>query len=99
MESKEYRADPQQLRAEAQKEQRRLGLDVYADTIRLLKDEKDFSLREIAAWLKERGVEVDHNAVWRTYSKSIRQQPSTVLSEQNKRIERKGPQNEAMPWM
>lgn len=30
--------------------------------------EKGFSYREIADWLSDRGVEVDHNAVYRIYT-------------------------------
>lgn len=38
----------------------------YLDTMHVLR-EKGFSYREIAAWLTERGVEVDHNEVYRLY--------------------------------
>jgi hypothetical protein len=99
MESEEFIAAPQQLWAEAQKEPRRQGLDAYVETIRLLKDEKGFSLREIAAWLQQRGVSVDHNAVWRTYSKTIRHEPVIGSTERNERFEHKSLANEAMPWL
>jgi transposase-like protein len=33
--------------------------------------EKGFSYREIAEWLSDRGVEVDHNAVYRVYTNSL----------------------------
>ena len=99
MESEEFMADPRQLQAEARKEPQRHGLEAYFDTIRVLKDEKGFTLREIADWLKERGVPVDHNAVWRTYAKGIRHIPQPEAREQNEQSEHKGRQNTAMPWL
>jgi hypothetical protein len=38
----------------------------YLSTINVLR-QKGFSYREIAEWLTERGVEVDHNVVYRAY--------------------------------
>jgi hypothetical protein len=99
MEAEEFMADPQALQAEARKEQQRRGLEVYFDTIRLLKDEKGFSLREIAEWLQERGVVVDHNAVWRTYSKGVLRQPPLGIREQSERFEQQGRPDAAMPWL
>jgi hypothetical protein len=99
MEQEEFMADPQQLQAEAQKEPRRRGLDDYRETIRLLKEEKGFSLREIAAWLQERGVNVDHNAVWRAYSKENRARSAPERSEQNERYEQRRANEGAMPWL
>jgi len=99
MEQEEFMADPRQLQAEAQREPRRRRLDDYSDTIRLLKDEKGFSLREIAAWLQARGVKVDHNAVWRTYSSAGKGQLAPIKPEQFKRYEQQEPKDAAMPWM
>ena len=99
MECEEFKADPQQLRAEAQKEQPRQGLDAYVETIRLLKEEKGFSLREIAAWLQERSVNVDHNAVYRTYSKAIRPTHRLVITERIELNEQPSRPNQAMPWL
>jgi hypothetical protein len=99
MEIEQFIPSPQQVLAEAQKEHRREGLDAYVETVRLLKDEKGFSLREVAAWLQHRGLHVDHNAVWRAYSKAKRHKLLTVLNEQNKRIEHRELPNEALPWM
>jgi len=99
MEEQEFMADPQQLHAEAQKEPRRRVLGDYRDTIRLLREEKGFSLREIAAWFQERGLQVDHNAIWRAYAKEAgRARPSAAL-EQSERIERKVVRDAAMPWL
>ncbi len=99
MEQEEFMADPQQLLSEAQKEPRRRGLQDYRETIRLLKEEKGFSLREIAAWLQQRGLKVDHNAVWRTYSKGTQEKQPLRRSEQIERYERKGVTEGAMPWL
>jgi len=99
MEPEEFKADPQQLRAEAEKEPRRRGLEDYAETIQLLKEEKGFSFREIAAWFQQRGVNIDHNAAWRAYSKTTPSDPAGSISEQNERYERKPAREGAMPWL
>jgi hypothetical protein len=99
MEQEEFKADPQQLRAEAEKEPRRRGLEDYVETIRLLKEEKGFSFREIAAWFQQRGVNIDHNAAWRTYSKTTPSDSGGSIAEQNDRYERKPAREGAMPWL
>jgi hypothetical protein len=40
------------------------------DSIQTLR-EKGFSYREIADWVSQRGVDVDHNAVYRVYRNSL----------------------------
>ncbi len=92
-------ADPQKLEAEARKEPRRRGLDDYLDTIRLLKEEKGFSLREIAAWFQERGVNVDHNAVWRACSKQEKPASSPNRTERIEQSEHEHASEGAMPWL
>ena len=99
MEQEEFMADPLQLRAEAEKEPRRRGLDDYGEVIRLLKEEKGFSLREIAAWFQQRGLNIDHNAVWRTYSKTTLSGQGGEMTEQHERYERKQAGEGAMPWL
>ncbi|HOH41302.1 MAG TPA: hypothetical protein PKX77_13285 [Verrucomicrobiota bacterium] len=99
MEAEGFLADPQKLRAEAQKEPRRRCLGDYRDTIRLLKDERGFSFREIAAWLGERGVAADHNAVWRIYSSADRPTPAPAGAEQSEQPEQAPSKEAAMPWM
>ena len=71
MKNEEFRADPEKLLAEADCETKRLTLDDYREAVRVLKEEKDFTFREIAEWLKQRGMRADHNAVWRAYSKGV----------------------------
>lgn len=62
--------DPERLFREAEQEPDLRTLSAYVDSMRALR-EKGFSYREIAEWLSERGVEVDHNAVYRAYTKSL----------------------------
>lgn len=99
MEPKTVVSDPQQLRAEAEKEEPRRGLEPYQDVIRLLKEEKGFSFREIAAWLQQRGLDTDHNAVWRAYSKSIPGGSGGESYEQYERSEQRRSHEAAMPWL
>src|SRR5215471_3832147 len=57
---------PDLLFREAEQEPDFRSLSHYVDCIRVLR-KKGFSYREIADWLSERGVPVDHNAVYRVY--------------------------------
>lgn len=61
--------DPRQLVQEAAAEVNRRPLRDYAEALRTLR-EKGFSYRDIAAWLAERGVVADHNAVYRAISET-----------------------------
>jgi hypothetical protein len=99
MNQEKPRIDPQQLRTEAQREPSRRGLEDYLETIQLLKEEKGFSFREIASWLQQRGLETDHNAVWRAYSKTIPEPTTSQDYERNERYERKAIHSGAMPWL
>jgi len=99
MEQEELKIDPQKLRAEAQREPSRRGLADFAEAIRVLKEDKGFSFREIAAWLQQRGLSADHNAVWRAYSKAVSGATAPQLYERNERSEQKGTHEGAMPWI
>jgi hypothetical protein len=99
MQHEELKIDPEQLRAEAEKEPPRRGLSQYAEAIALLKQEKGFSFREIAAWLRERGLKVDHNAVWRAYSKTISAGAGREYIERIERSEREAAHGGALPWL
>jgi transposase-like protein len=55
----------------AEREPDRRPLVEYSDVICVLRDEKKFTFREIAEWLRERGVEADHNAVYRAYTRGM----------------------------
>jgi hypothetical protein len=99
MDLEEFKVDPQKLRAEAEKEPPRRGLEDYSETIRVLKEEKDFSFREIAAWFQQRGLSIDHNAIWRAYAKTNPDGPDARVSEQNERYARPPGKEGAMPWL
>ncbi len=99
MQHEELSIDPAHLRAEAEKELPRRGLSPYADVITLLKQEKGFSFREIATWLRERGLSVDHNAVWRTYSRTVAAGRAGSPAERIEQLEREAAHGGAMPWL
>ncbi len=61
---------PEVLFLEAEQEPDNRELGQYLDSIRVLRG-KSFSYREIAEWLSERGVNADHNSVYRVYTKSL----------------------------
>jgi hypothetical protein len=62
---------PEHLLEEAMKEPNRRLLQDYIQTIRVLRDEKGFTFREVADWLTKSGVDADHNAVYRVYTKGM----------------------------
>lgn len=80
-------------------EPRRRGLEDYHEVIRVLREEKGFSLREIASWLQERGLQVDHNSVWRTYSKGGRGGEALSAAERIEQNEQATGKEGAMPWL
>lgn len=61
---------PEILLEEAEREPNFRDLSPYCPVIATLRG-KGFSYREIAEWLSERGVDVDHNAVYRVYLNSL----------------------------
>ena len=61
---------PEFLFREAEQEPDFRTLSAYVDSIRTLRD-KGFSYREIAHWLSDYGIDVDHNAVYRVYTNSL----------------------------
>jgi hypothetical protein len=61
---------PDVLFHQAEQEPDIRGMSAYVDSIRLLR-EKGFSYREIADWFSERGVDVNHNTVYRVFMKSL----------------------------
>jgi hypothetical protein len=61
---------PEFLFREAEQEPDFRTLSAYVDSIGMLRD-KGFSYRDIAHWLSEYGIDVDHNAVYRVYTNSL----------------------------
>jgi hypothetical protein len=65
---------------EAEEETDRKFLRGYVDSIHVLR-QKGFSYREIAEWLNERSVAVDHNAVYRVYARFLLDDQSAAEEE------------------
>jgi hypothetical protein len=61
---------PDALLRQAEEEPNYRDLSEYCPVIATLRG-KGFSYREIAEWLSERGVELDHNAVYRLYTRNM----------------------------
>ena len=68
------------LLEEAEKESDLDFLEKYIRVIDKLRN-KGFSFREIASWLNERGVETEHNAVYRVYMKNLTRTEAMVEEE------------------
>jgi len=83
-------APPEIVFRDAMDEPDRRLLEEYADSIKVLRDEKRFTFREIAEWLQEYGVECDHNSVYRQYTKglSYEQERDVALSDAEEENER-----------
>jgi hypothetical protein len=66
----------------------------YVDAIRILREEKRFTFREIAEWLTQNFcIEADHNAVYRAYTKGMSEDQACQadLDDQMEEQERTGP--------
>jgi hypothetical protein len=63
--------DPSALLESAKQEERLIAARDYTQVIEVLRDEKRFSFRKIAAWLNERGIPLDNNDVYRAYVASF----------------------------
>jgi transposase-like protein len=61
---------PDALLREAEEEPSYRDLREYVPVISTLRG-KGFSYRDIAEWLSERGIDLDHNGVYRLYTKSL----------------------------
>lgn len=83
----DFPLDPTQLLAEAAQEPPRRPLDAYWETIRVLKNDKQFTFREIAEWFSQHGIEVDHNAVYRAFSKGLPPSLAAEAAKEDERIE------------
>lgn len=67
----------------------------YSGVIRVLRDQKKFTFREIGDWLKERGVPTDHNAVWREYTRYVPDSVAHEVLEQDNELEQREAEEEA----
>jgi len=75
---------PEQLQIEADGEPNYGDLDQYSGVIKTLRN-KRFSYREIAEWLSERGVPVDHNTVYRIHTKNLSDYQAAMEAEEDAR--------------
>lgn len=88
-------APPDVLLRFAEDEEPRRVLDDYAQVIHTLR-EKNFTFREIAEWLQGHGFEVDHNAVWRAYAKTVPDHEALLAAEADDKLEEEELYQEAM---
>lgn len=70
------------LRDAMEEPDRRL-LEEYADAIKVLRDDKRFTFREIAEWLQGYGIECDHNSVYREYTKGLSEEEEREIAYRN----------------
>jgi len=82
------------LRAAQEEPPQRL-LDDYTDAIHELRA-KNFTFREIAEWLQKFGFDVDHNAVWRAYAKTVPEMQAHQEAEEDEQLEREEAYREAL---
>jgi hypothetical protein len=87
-------APPEMVLQAALEEPPQRLLDDYTDAIHALR-EKKFTFREIAEWLKKFGFEVDHNAVWRAYAKTVSDRDAYEEAEHDEELERDEAMREA----
>ena len=72
--------DPAALAEVAKKEERVIAARDYSQVIDILRDEKRFSFRKIAAWLNERGVPLDNNDVYRVYMANLPSEEKHIMA-------------------
>jgi hypothetical protein len=72
---------PDYLLEEAMKEPDRKLLEEYIQAIKVLRDNKRFTFREISEWLKQYGVIADHNAIYRAYIRHMSNQDAAHVAE------------------
>ncbi len=66
----------EELKRQAGEETKRHPEWAYWETIKILREEKAMSFREVAEWLSARGVETDRWAVYRVYQSTLFNDPS-----------------------
>ena len=78
--------DPNVLLKEALAEDDKHYLRPYGAIIRALR-EKKFSYRQIADWLNERGLDVDHNSIYREHTKHMSREEETIQDIRDQQLE------------
>jgi hypothetical protein len=74
---------PEMVLRDAMEEPDRRLLEEYADAIKVLRDDKRFTFREIAEWLQGYGIECDHNSVYREYTKGLSEEEEREIAYRN----------------
>ena len=87
--------DPNELLCEAENVVPRRILVDYSAVISTLKDDKNFTFREIAEWLNERCVPCDHNSVYREYTRRMGPADAAYASRDDDEIETRATIEEA----
>jgi hypothetical protein len=80
---------PSEVVAEAARGEPNLRLvEDYSEAITILRDEKRLTFRGIAEWLQKKfGIEADHNAVWRAYTKGADEYQAVMAAVDDERDE------------
>ena len=73
----------------ALQEPNRRSLIEYGKVIRTLRNQKKFTFREIAAWLKQYNVEADHNAIYREYTRTMPEEAAQAVAMAEEELERR----------
>jgi hypothetical protein len=82
-------ATPEEVAAAAREEVNPRLVGDYAEAITILRDEKRYTFREIAEWLtKKYGIETDHNAVYRVYTKGMNEMEAGMVAVADEEAER-----------
>ena len=76
--------NPMDLEMIAKQEEDRRPADTHIRTIRVLRDEKQFTFQEISDWLKDYGIIVDRNTVYRAYMNHLPEEEEHRLINANK---------------
>jgi len=78
--------DPNELLDEALAEPDKHYLIPYRQTIHELRA-RNFSYRQIAEWLNQRGLNVDHNAIYREHTKHMTYEEERLQDTHDDRLE------------
>ena len=81
---------PDMLLELAAQEPSRRALKEYAGVIRVLRNQKQFTFREIAKWLNDHNIEANHNMVYREYTRAMPEDVAQAVAMAEDEEERRG---------
>jgi|WetSurMetagenome_2_1015567.scaffolds.fasta_scaffold958951_2 hypothetical protein len=81
---------PDMLLELAAQEPSRRALKEYAGVIRVLRNKKQFTFREIAKWLRDHNVDANHNMVYREYTRAMPEDMARAVALAEEEEERRG---------